>query len=59
MPDRLPLRPPPKALHYVAPGYITLAPLCGKQGDTLHLTTNLALVTCPKCRRLLGGTDAA
>jgi hypothetical protein len=56
--DRLPRRPPPRALHYVpqaADGTLLAIPhpVRGRRGGALHGTTVPALVTCPRCRALL------
>ena len=53
MSQRLPVRPPPRALHWVGNPYWP-APLCGSRPrGALHVTTNRLLVTCPKCRQAL------
>jgi uncharacterized protein YbaR (Trm112 family) len=57
--DRLPLRPPPRALHMVAcpaDAHRAGAPFavrCASRGRRLHGTLNRAMVTCPRCRALL------
>jgi hypothetical protein len=54
MPSRLPVRPPPRALHYTARAE-TPVPLCGvRPRGALHVTANPALVTCPRCRAMAG-----
>lgn len=58
-PDRLPLGPPPRALHMVV---CTAGPprpaepltvLCASRGRRLHGTLSRALVTCQRCLALL------
>lgn len=50
--DRLPLRPPPRALHYVTSPH--RLPLCGSRPRrSVHVTINPALATCPKCCAVL------
>lgn len=49
MAERIPQRPPPRALHY-AEYRNDVAPLCGqRRGRVLHVTMNRTLVTCPTC----------
>lgn len=51
--DRLPVRPPPHALHYVV-RRADPVPLCGHRArGAVHLTPNPLLVICPRCRTAL------
>lgn len=53
MSDRLPVRPPPRALHWIA-DVASPGPVCGTQPrGALHVTTNPRLATCPRCRAVL------
>jgi hypothetical protein len=62
-PERIPLGPPPRALHAIVCPEGSFRPgepftvLCGSRGRRLHGTLNQAMVTCPRCLALL--TDQA
>ena len=52
MPSRLPLHPPPRALHYVTSNY--RLPICGYRPRlSAHVTVHPNLATCPKCCAVL------
>jgi hypothetical protein len=58
-PDRIPLGPPPRALHMVACAPGSFRPgdpftvLCASRGRRLHGTLSRVMVTCPRCLALL------
>jgi len=50
--DRIPLRPPPRALHYVTSS--VALPMCGlKPRGSIHVTRDASMVTCPRCLAVL------
>lgn len=52
--DRIPVSPPPRALHYVT--VASAAPVCGRKSRRLHITVNRSIVTCPRCLAALRET---
>jgi len=62
--DRIPLGPPPRALHMVACAAGSFRPgdpfavLCASRGRRLHGTLSQAMVTCPRCLALLADPPA-